>query len=56
MFENRVQRNIFGTNGDEVRGERKVYLRRSYISALYSSPPIVRSMKSKGHEARRERG
>jgi hypothetical protein len=47
MFESRVQKNIFGSKVDEVRGERKGYIRRSFSSALYSSPRIVRSMKSK---------
>ena len=60
VFEKRVLRRIFGPKKDEVTGEwRKVH--NEELSDLYSSPNIVRVIKSKrvrwaGHVARvRER-
>jgi hypothetical protein len=46
MFENRVLRRIFGRKRDEVTGEwRKLHNKE--INDLYSSPTIVRVMKSR---------
>jgi hypothetical protein len=42
VFENRVLRRIFGPKRDEVTGKKKCITR----SLLYSSPSIVRMMKS----------
>jgi hypothetical protein len=56
VFENRVLRRIFGPKRDEVTGEwRKLQNKELY--ALYSSPNIIRVMKSRrlrweGHVAR----
>jgi hypothetical protein len=56
VFENRVLRRIFGPKRDEVTGEwRRLHNKELY--ALYSSPNIIRVMKSKrlrwaGHVAR----
>jgi hypothetical protein len=36
VYENRVQRYIFGSEGNEVRGKEKCFIRKSYSSALYS--------------------
>jgi hypothetical protein len=47
VLENRVLRRIFGPNGDEVTGEWK-NLHNEELNDLYSSPNIVRIMKSKG--------
>ncbi|KAJ4435328.1 hypothetical protein ANN_17938 [Periplaneta americana] len=58
MFENKVLRKIFGVKGDEVTGEwRKLH--NAELHALYSSPDIIRNIKSRrlrwaGHVARRE--
>ena len=55
-FENRVLRRIFGPKRDEVTGEwRKLH--NEELNVLYSSPNIIRVMKSErmrwaGHEAR----
>jgi hypothetical protein len=55
-FENRVLRRIFGPKRDEVAGEwRKLH--NEELNILYSSPYIIRVMKSKrmrwaGHAAR----
>jgi len=47
VFENRVLRRIFGPKGDEVRGKwRKLH--NEEHNDLYSSPSIVRVIKSKG--------
>jgi hypothetical protein len=47
VFENKVLRRIFGPKSDEVTGEwRKLRSEEFYI--LYSSPNIVRQIKSKG--------
>jgi hypothetical protein len=60
MFENRVLRGIFGPNGDEVTEEcRKLH--SGQLHNLYSSPDIVRQMKSRrmrwaGHVARMGEG
>ncbi|KAJ4439157.1 hypothetical protein ANN_15114, partial [Periplaneta americana] len=56
VFENKVLRNIFGTKRDEVTGEwRKLH--NTELHALYSSPDIIRNIKSRrlrwaGHVAR----
>ena len=58
MFENKVLRKIFGSKKDEITGEwRKLH--NSELHALYSSPNIIRSLKSRrlrwaGHVARME--
>ncbi|KAJ4449196.1 hypothetical protein ANN_00593 [Periplaneta americana] len=56
MFENKVLRKIFGAKRDEVTGEwRKLH--NAELHALYSSPGIIRNIKSRslrcvGHVAR----
>ncbi|KAJ4434246.1 hypothetical protein ANN_22796 [Periplaneta americana] len=56
VFENKVLRKIFGAKRDEVRGEwRKLH--NTELHALYSSPDIIRNIKSRylrwaGHIAR----
>jgi hypothetical protein len=56
VFENRVQRRIFGQRRDEVTGDwRKLHNKE--LQNLYSSPNIIRMIKSKrmrwaGHAAR----
>ena len=56
VFENKVLRKIFGTKRDEVTGEwRKLH--NAELHALYSSPDIIRNIKSRylrwaGHVAR----
>ncbi|KAJ4450102.1 hypothetical protein ANN_01509 [Periplaneta americana] len=56
MFENKVFRKIFGAKRDEVAGEwRKLH--NTNLHALYSSPDIIRNIKSRrlrwaGHVAR----
>jgi hypothetical protein len=46
VFENRVLRRIFGPKRDEVTGEwRRLHNKELY--ALYSSPNIIRVMKSR---------
>jgi hypothetical protein len=46
VFENKVLRRIFGPKRDEVRGEwRRLHNKELY--ALYSSPNIIRVMKSR---------
>jgi hypothetical protein len=46
VFENRVQRRIFGPKRDEVTGEwRRLHSKELY--ALYSSPNIIRVIKSR---------
>ncbi|KAJ4446283.1 hypothetical protein ANN_12978 [Periplaneta americana] len=56
VFENKVLRKIFGAKRDEVTGEwRKLH--NAELHALYSSPDIIRSIKSRrlrwaGHVAR----
>ncbi|KAJ4438642.1 hypothetical protein ANN_14589 [Periplaneta americana] len=56
MFENKVLRKIFGAKRDEVTGEwRKLH--NTELQALYSSPDIIRNIKSRrlrwaGHVAR----
>ena len=56
VFENKVLRKIFGANKDEITGEcRKLH--NAELHALYSSPNIIRSPKSRrlrwaGHLAR----
>jgi hypothetical protein len=60
VFENRVQRRIFGPKRDEVTGE----WRKSHnvgLHNLYSSPDIIRRIKSRrmrwaGHVARMGEG
>jgi hypothetical protein len=47
VFENRVLRRIFGPKRDEVMGEwRKLH--SAELHNLYSSPDIVRQIKSRG--------
>jgi hypothetical protein len=59
VFENRVLRRIFGPKRDEVtRGWRKLH--NEELHNLYSSPSIIRTMKSRrmrwaGHVARIEK-
>jgi hypothetical protein len=46
VFENRVLRRIFGPKRDELRGEwRRLHNKELY--ALYSSPNIIREIKSR---------
>jgi hypothetical protein len=45
VFENRVLRRIFGPKRDEVTGEWRK-LRNEELHDLYSSPSIIRIMKS----------
>jgi hypothetical protein len=46
VFENRVQRRIFGPKRDEVMGEwKKLY--NEELRDLYSSPSIIRIIKSR---------
>ena len=58
VFENKVLRKIFGTKQDEITGEwRKLH--NAELHALYCSPNIIRSLKSRrlrraGHVARME--
>ncbi|KAJ4441605.1 hypothetical protein ANN_11461 [Periplaneta americana] len=56
VFDNKVLRKIFGAKRDEVTGEWKK-LRNKEMHALYSSPDIIRNIKSRrlrwaGHVAR----
>jgi hypothetical protein len=56
VFENRVLRRIFGPKRDEVTGE-WIKLRNEELRDLYSSPSIIRIIKSRrmrlaGHVAR----
>ncbi|KAJ4433295.1 hypothetical protein ANN_15554 [Periplaneta americana] len=47
VFENKVLRKIFGAKRDEVTGEwRKLH--NAELDALYSSPDIIRNIKSRG--------
>jgi hypothetical protein len=46
MFENRVLRRMFGPKRDEVTGEWRI-LHNEELNDLYSSPTIVRVMKSR---------
>jgi hypothetical protein len=46
VFENRVLRRIFGPKRDEVTGEWR-RLHNGELYALYSSPNIIRVMKSR---------
>ena len=55
MFENKVLRKIFGAKRDEITELRKLH--NSELHALYSSPNIIRNLKSKrlrwaGHQFR----
>ena len=58
VFENKVLRKIFGAKKDEIIGEwRKLH--NAELQALYSSPNLIRSLKSRrlrwaGHVARME--
>ncbi|KAJ4434516.1 hypothetical protein ANN_23078 [Periplaneta americana] len=56
VFENKVLRKIFGAKIDEITGERRK-LHNAELHALYSSPDIIRNIKSRrlrwaGHVAR----
>ena len=58
MFENKVLRKIFGDKKDEITGELRK-LHNDELHALYYSPNIIRSLKSRrlrwaGHVARME--
>ena len=58
MFENKVLGKIFGAKRDEITGERR-NLHNAELHALYSSPNIIRNLKSRrlrwaGHVARME--
>ena len=58
VFENKVLRKIFGAKKDEITGEWRK-LQNTELHALYSSPNIIRSLKSRrlrwaGHVARME--
>ena len=58
MFENKVLKKIFGAKRDEIAGERRK-LHNAELHALYSSPNIIRNLKSRrlrwaGHVARVE--
>ena len=58
VYANKVLRKIFGAKRDEITGERRK-LHNSELYALYSSPNIIRSLKSgrltwAGHVARME--
>jgi hypothetical protein len=60
VFENRVLRRIFGRKRDEVTGK-WIKLHNEELNNLYSSPSIVRVMKSRrmrwaGHVARMGEG
>ena len=46
MFENKVLRKIFGAKKDEFTGEWRT-LHNAELHALYSSPNIIRSLKSR---------
>ncbi|KAJ4450834.1 hypothetical protein ANN_02265 [Periplaneta americana] len=60
VFENKMLRKIFGANRDEVTGEwRKLH--NTELHALYSSPDIIRNIKSRrlrwaGHVTQRDSG
>ena len=59
MFENKVLRTIFGATKDEITGERRK-LHNAELHALYSSPNIIRNLKSRrlrwaGHVARMDK-
>jgi hypothetical protein len=56
VFENRVQKRIFGPKRDEVIGDRRK-LHNEELHSLYSSPSTIRMIKSRrmrwtGHVAR----
>jgi hypothetical protein len=60
VFENKVLRRIFGPKRDEVTGESR-RLHNKELYALYSSPNIIRAIKSRrlrwaGQVARMGRG
>ncbi|KAJ4447047.1 hypothetical protein ANN_09036 [Periplaneta americana] len=46
VFENKVLREIFGAKGDEVTGEWRQF-HNAELHALYSSPDIIRNIKSR---------
>ena len=46
MFENKVLRKIFGAKRDEIIGEWR-RLHNAELHALYSSPNIIRNLKSR---------
>jgi hypothetical protein len=56
VFENRVQRRIFGPKRDEVTGEKRKF-HNEELHIMYSSPNIIKQIKSRrmrraGHVAR----
>ena len=49
MFQNKVLRKIFGAQRDEITGEwRKLH--NAELNVLYSSPKIIRNLKSRKTE------
>ena len=46
VFENKVIKKIFGAKGDETTGEWRKLL-NAELHALYSSPNIIRNLKSR---------
>ena len=46
VFENKIPRNIFGAKGDEIIGEWGK-LHNAELHALYSSPNIIKNLKSR---------
>ena len=46
MFENEILRKLFGAKKDEITGETRK-LHNSQLHALYSSPNIIRILKSR---------
>ena len=59
VFDNKVLRKIFGAKRDEITGELRK-LHNAELYALYSSPSIIRSLKSRllrwaGHLGRMEK-
>ena len=58
LFDNKILRKIFGAKRDEIIGEQRK-LHNSELQVLYSSPNIIRNLKSRqftwaGHTARME--
>jgi hypothetical protein len=47
VFENRVLRGMFGPNRDEVKGDFRRKLHNEELRNLYSSPIIIRMIRSR---------